>query len=178
MRSGRGAWYAAGIMTELQIREAVGVEDVGAVRRLMRAYGEYLAAEPSGAANICIEGYGRELERLPAGYEVLLLAMAGGEPAGCAALRTLRGKRGACEMKRLWVERGFRGLGVGRRLIEEAIGWAERTGFEAMYLDTVPAAMPEASRLYLSMGFVRVERYNANPVADVVFFRRGLGVGH
>jgi hypothetical protein len=47
-------------------------------------------------------------------------------------------------------------------------------GFEAMYLDTVPAAMPEANRLYEAMGFRRVERYNKNPVADVVFFRLGL----
>jgi GNAT superfamily N-acetyltransferase len=77
-------------------------------------------------------------------------------------------------MKRLWVGDGFRGLGLGRRLVEESIGWAERRGFEAMYLDTVPAAMPEANRLYEAMEFVRVERYNENPVADVVFFRRGL----
>ncbi len=27
-----------------------------------------------------------------------------------------------------------------------------------------------------AMGFMRVERYNENPVADVVFFRRGLSV--
>jgi GNAT superfamily N-acetyltransferase len=162
-------------MAEVLVREAVGVEDVDAVRRLMQAYGEHLAAEPSGAAGICIEGYAQELERLPAGYEVLLLALVDGEAAGCVALRTLRGDRSGCEMKRLWVEGGSRGLGVGRRLIEGAIGWAERMGFEAMYLDTVPAAMPEANRLYGAMGFVRVERYNANPVADVVFFRRGLG---
>jgi hypothetical protein len=36
-----------------------------------------------------------------------------------------------------------------------------------MYLDTVPAAMPEANRLYESTGFIRVERYNKNPVADL-----------
>ncbi len=77
-------------------------------------------------------------------------------------------------MKRLWVAGTFRGLGLGQRLVEEAIVWAERAGFEAMYLDTVPTAMPEANRLYEDMGFRRVERYNENPVADVVFFRRGL----
>jgi hypothetical protein len=53
-------------MAEIVVREAVGADDIAAVRRLLQAYGEYLAANPSGAANICIEGYAQELERLPA----------------------------------------------------------------------------------------------------------------
>jgi GNAT superfamily N-acetyltransferase len=71
----------------------------------------------------------------------------------------------------------LRGLGLGRRLVEEAIGWAKRMGFDAMYLDTVPAAMPEANRLYEAVGFQRVERYNKNPVSEVVFYRLGLTGG-
>jgi GNAT superfamily N-acetyltransferase len=66
---------------------------------------------------------------------------------------------------------------LGRRLVEEAIGWAKRMGFDAMYLDTVPAAMPEANRLYEAVGFQRVERYNKNPVSEVVFYRLGLTGG-
>ena len=161
-------------MAEILVREAAGAEDVAAVRRLMQAYGEYLVDHPGGAANICLEGYGRELEGLPGGYAVLLLAFVDGEPAGCVALRSLKREESACEMKRLWVEGGFRGLRLGRRLVEDAIGWAERMGFKAMYLDTVPAAMPEANKLYEAMGFVRVERYNENPVADLAFFRREI----
>jgi GNAT superfamily N-acetyltransferase len=162
-------------MAEILVREAVGAEDVAAVRRLMQAYGEHLAANPAGAANICLEGYERELEGLPRPYAALLLALVDEVAAGCVALKTLQLEERACEMKRLWVDGKFRGLGLGRRLMEEAIGWAQRMEFEAMYLDTVPAAMPEANRLYEAMGFVQVERYNENQVADVVFFRRGLG---
>jgi GNAT superfamily N-acetyltransferase len=161
-------------MAEILIREAVGAEDAAAVRRLMQAYGEHLAANPAGAASICLEGYERELQGLPGGYAVLLLALVEGEAAGCVALRPLKLDESACEMKRLWVDGRFRGLRLGRRLVEEAIGWAERMGFKAMYLDTVPAAMPEANKLYDAMGFVRVERYNENPVADLAFFRREL----
>ena len=51
-------------MAEIVVREAVGAGDVAAVRRLLRGYGEYLAANPAGAANICIDGYAEELERL------------------------------------------------------------------------------------------------------------------
>jgi hypothetical protein len=43
-----------------------------------------------------------------------------------------------------------------------------------MYLDTVPAAMPEAVQLYTSLGFAPVERYNQNPVDGLAFFARQL----
>jgi ribosomal protein S18 acetylase RimI-like enzyme len=162
-------------MSEIVVRRAVEVDDVAVVRRLMRGYGDYLASNPAGAANICLEGYERELDGLPGEYAVLLLAWVDGEAAGCVALRPLPREEQACEMKRLWVDGAFRGLGLGRRLVDEAIRWAERAGFEAMYLDTVPAAMPEANRLYEAMGFTRVERYNKSPISDVVFFRLSLG---
>jgi hypothetical protein len=80
----------------------------------------------------------------------------------------------ALELKRLWVRRGFRGLALGRRLMQAAIDYARAAGAGAVYLDTVPAAMPEANRLYEAMGFERVERYNDNDVADIAFFRLRL----
>jgi len=164
-------------MADIVIRPAVSEDDIATVRRLMQAYGEYLEHNPGGAANICLEGYARELESLPSGYIVLLLALVDGVAAGCVALRQINREERACEMKRLWVDAAFRGLRLGRLLVEAAIIWAQREGFEAMYLDTVPAAMPEANRLYQSMGFVPVERYNKNPLADIAFFRRDLKKG-
>jgi GNAT superfamily N-acetyltransferase len=161
-------------MTKIAIRPAAGEEDIATVRRLMQAYGQYLENNPGGAANICLEGYAQELESLPTGYIVLLLARVDGVAAGCVALRQIDREERACEMKRLWVDASFRGLKLGRLLVEAAIAWAQREGFEAMYLDTVPAAMPEANRLYEAMGFVPVERYNKNPLADIAFFRRDL----
>jgi GNAT superfamily N-acetyltransferase len=161
-------------MAQIVVREVVGVGDVAAVRRLLQGYGEYLAANPAGAANICIEGYAQELEELMDKYAVLLLATVDGVAAGCVALRRIPTDGLACEMKRLWVEGAFRGFGLGRRLVEKAIEWAKQMGFETMYLDTVPAAMPEANRLYAAMGFDPVERYNENPLAGVEFFRLSL----
>jgi GNAT superfamily N-acetyltransferase len=161
-------------MTEIAVKPATGKEDIATVRKLMQAYGQYLENNPGGAASICLEGYARELESLPAGYILLLLVLVDGSAAGCVGLRQIHREERACEMKRLWVDASFRGLKLGRRLVEAAIAWAQQQGFEAMYLDTVPAAMPEANRLYEASGFVPVERYNKNPLADVVFFRRGL----
>jgi len=156
----------------IAIREASGDKDLTEVRRLMREYGEHLANNPSGAASICLQGYEQELARLPEGYAVVLLAEVDGTPAGCVALREIARPERACEMKRLWVSTGFRGFQLGRRLVEESLTWAERNGFESMYLDTVPSAMPEANKLYASFGFHPVERYNQNNVAGVEFFSR------
>jgi GNAT superfamily N-acetyltransferase len=161
-------------MSEIVIRSAVGDDDIATIRTLMRAYGDYLANNPGGAENICLEGYARELEKLPEGYTLLLLAFVDGQAAGCVALREIARDERACEMKRLFVPNAFRGFKLGRQLVEAAIAWAQQQGFQGMYLDTVPAAMPEANRLYESMGFVPVERYNKNPVADLAFFRRDL----
>ncbi|HZY62725.1 MAG TPA: GNAT family N-acetyltransferase [Edaphobacter sp.] len=115
---------------------------------------------------------------MPAPYAVLLLALVDGAAAGCVALKPLPqafvdGER-PCELKRLWAGAEFRGLGIGRRLMDEAIAWAKRSGYTAMYLDTVPAAFPQASRIYQAMGFVEVKRYNDNPVENVEFFRLAL----
>jgi GNAT superfamily N-acetyltransferase len=161
-------------MAEIVVREAVGAGDVAAVRRLLEGYGEYLAANPAGAANICIEGYAQELVGLSDKYAVLLMAIVDGTERGCVVLRRIPMDKLACEMKRLWVDGAFRGLGLGRQLVEKAIEWAKQRGFETMYLDTVPAAMPEANRLYAAMGFERVDRYNENPLPGVEFFRLSL----
>lgn len=51
-------------MAEIVVREAVGGDDVAAVRLLLEKYGRYLAANPHGAS-ICIDSYAEELASLP-----------------------------------------------------------------------------------------------------------------
>ena len=156
------------------MREAVGDEDLALVRSLMESYGAFLSGSPSGSANMCLSGFREELDALRGKYSGLLLATVDGVAAGCVALRRLPQIEGACEMKRLWVEPDFRGMRLGRRLVEEAIQWARREGMTAMHLDTITATMPEANRLYAVMGFVRVEPYHGDCTTDVEFFRLDL----
>jgi GNAT superfamily N-acetyltransferase len=161
-------------MAEIVVREAVGDEDLALVRSLMESYGAFLSGSPSGSANMCLSGFREELDALRGKYSAVLLATVDGVAAGCVALRRLPQIEGACEMKRLWVEPDFRGMRLGRRLVEEAIQWARREGMKAMHLDTIAAAMPEANRLYAAMGFVRVEPYHGDCTTDVEFFRLDL----
>ena len=169
---------------QIVIRHAEGAEDIALVRQLFANYGAYLAANPTGAANICIANYDRELDSLPGPYAppggTLLLALVDGVATGCCALKPMIPAAAntpgetPIELKRLWVEPGARGLSLGRLLMQAAFAHAESLGCTAIYLDTVPAAMPEANRLYEALGFERIDRYNRNPVPDVVFFRKQL----
>jgi GNAT superfamily N-acetyltransferase len=152
-------------------------EDTEEARRLLADYQRYLAANPTGAAGICLTNYEAELRGLPGKYASagadLLLARVDGEGAGCVSItqRVLPDGTQAAEMKRLWVEPRFRGLGIGRGLVTSAIDWTRERGSSALVLDTVSEAMPEASALYRSLGFTQISRFNENPVPGVTFYQ-------
>jgi putative acetyltransferase len=95
-----------------------------------------------------------ELAGLPGKYAPprgqLLLAMIGGQPAGCVALREIDGAR--CEMKRMFVYPERQGQGVGRALAEALIQGARASGYLCMLLDT-SIRQAEAQALYRRLGF-------------------------
>jgi carbonic anhydrase len=80
---------------------------------------------------------------------------------------------GVCEMKRLYVDPGFRARGVGRLLVQEIIRRAERAGYRRMVLDTLPE-MLGAIALYRSFGFVETSPYWDCPVERAIFMERWL----
>ena len=168
---------------EFQIAAARWPADTAEAHRLLTHYGQHLAASPSGSAGICVVGYAEELGRLEARYGAagadLLLARVNGEAAGCVAIagRVLNDGTPAAEMKRLWVEPGFRGLSLGRGLVPGALEWARTHGYVAVVLDTVNEAMPEAGSLYRSLGFQPIERFNDNPVPGIQFYMLKLSPG-
>lgn len=157
----------------VQVREVAGAADFALVRELIREYGEHLASHPAGPEHFCISGMDKELEKLAKRYGApgcLLLAEVDGHAAGCVALKALKEPANALELKRLWVRPGFRGLGLGRRLMESAIEAARRAEAGALYLDTVPRAMPEATRMYEAFGFVRTDAYHGLRTPGIEFF--------
>ena len=161
---------------EYEIAPARWPEDTEQARTLLTHYGQFLTASPVGAAGMCLIGYEAELRALPGKYAEkqadLLLARVKGEGAGCVAItqRVLQDGVLAAEMKRLWVEPNFRGYKLGRGLVVAAITWARSHGCEAVVLDTVNEAMPEAGELYRSLGFEETGRFNDNPLSGVRFY--------
>jgi GNAT superfamily N-acetyltransferase len=161
---------SACLLSERVLVDAAGPDDLAAARRLFRAYADWLAVD------LCFQDFERELATLPGAYSApegrLLLAKVGGEAAGCVALRPL--EPGICEMKRLWVEPGFAGFGLGRELAEAIIQAARDAGYRRMRLDTLPGRMPAAQHLYGTLGFVEIPPYYHNPHDGVVMLELAL----
>jgi GNAT superfamily N-acetyltransferase len=116
-----------------------------------------------------------ELARLPGEYSppegCLIIAFYQGKPAGCVGLRKL--EKNICEMKRLYVRPRYRAMGVGKVLAGSIIREAGVRGYKHMRLDTVPS-MKEARRLYLSMGFKKIDPYCYNPIQGATFMEKKL----
>jgi DNA-binding MarR family transcriptional regulator/GNAT superfamily N-acetyltransferase len=104
--------------------------------------------------------------RHPAG--AFLIAELNGHPIGCGAVK-YRGSE-AADIKRMWVAESARGLGIGRRLLEELERMARANGAQAVQLDT-NQALVEAISLYRSAGYTEVEPFNDEPFAHHWFVK-------
>lgn len=157
---------------EAVIRTATD-DDLEQVRVLFREYAASLGFD------LCFQGFEQELASLPGRYAppsgCLLLAVVGGEPAGCVALKELAG--GACEMKRLYVRQRYRGAGLGRILATRIVEEVRRIGYHAIRLDTVPSVMGGAVALYRSLGFLEIPAYCFNPVPGALYMELVLSAG-
>jgi DNA-binding MarR family transcriptional regulator/N-acetylglutamate synthase-like GNAT family acetyltransferase len=109
------------------------------------------------------EGFVRALSRSPRLDEVrppagaFLVARLNADPVGCGAL-LLHGDEPA-ELKRMWVAESARGLGIGRRLLNELERRAAAGGARVVRLDT-NKSLTEAIGLYRSEGYREVDAFN------------------
>jgi putative acetyltransferase len=145
-------------------------KDIDTARALFKEY------EAGLGINLCFQNFEKELAELPGDYAPphgrLLLAMEDKRVAGCIALRKIGD--GVCEMKRLFVRPDFRGIGLGRRMVEAIIAEAQNIGYARMRLDTLPGKMDAAIALYRSIGFEEIEPYYPNPVPGAKFMELKL----
>lgn len=146
-----------------------------AARRLFREYIDFLIGLADMHMNMDLKNPDKEIAGLEKGmyalpHGTIILAQQGNEFVGAVALRPCG--EGICEMKRLYVQPASRGSAVGRLLAEAVVQKGREMGYEKMRLDTHPS-MKGAHKLYYSLGFYDIERYNENLVPGAMFMELG-----
>jgi putative acetyltransferase len=89
-------------------------------------------------------------------HGAFIAARIDGRPVGCGGIARFDETRG--ELKRMYVEPGSRGRGLGRQLLEALEEAALRLGYVAVVLETGDK-QPEALGLYTSSGYERIPCY-------------------
>jgi DNA-binding MarR family transcriptional regulator len=183
-RSDEVAWSVLQPLTSRQRERLVGA--MHDVERLLNAslVRIELAEPTSEDARWCIQEYFAELnQRFEAGFDparsipadaheltppagALLVARLRGRPVGCGALKFHA--EAPADVKRMWVAPEARGLGLGRRLLEELEQRARASGARRVRLET-NRALVEAIQLYRASGYREVSAFNAEPYADYWF---------
>jgi ribosomal protein S18 acetylase RimI-like enzyme len=143
--------------------------DMEHVRALFLEYAESLPFK------LDFQNFEQELDDLPGKYKepsgCIMVAFIDEEAVGCIAIREI--ENNICEMKRLYVKSKYRGVGMGKKLVDESIKKAKEKGYKYMKLDTL-ASMKGAVSLYRSKGFIDIESYIYNPFEDALFMQLKL----
>src|SRR3954451_11666139 len=159
------------------------VDAMATVERLLTAsmIATELVSSRSGDALYCINEYFRELNaRFDTGFDpdrsmpadsldIFLVARLRGQPVGCGGLKLQ--PRAPAYLKRMWVSRELRGVGLGRRLLRELEDLAGENGARAVQLET-NRTLTEAIALYRAQGYREVEPFNDEPYAHHWFEKR------
>jgi putative acetyltransferase len=150
----------------IEIVSASGPQHLTIVRHLFEEYWQSFGFTP------CFQNFADEVAGLPGYYAPpqgrLALAFAGGEPAGCIALRPL--DRWRAEAKRLYVRPKFRGQRAGLALLRWVIGEARAAGYREMLGDTMPV-MQRALAMYAQLGFEQTAPYAPDATPGAIYLR-------
>ena len=138
--------------------------DFQTARILFREYAEWLGFR------LDYQNFDQELNDIHLQYGppdgALILVVGETVPAGCVGIR--KNEEGIAELKRMYLRDVFRGKGLGKAMLQEAIIKARKLGYERIRLDTLPS-MSSANALYESLGFVDIPAYRYNPFQEARF---------
>ena len=180
---------AHGLVDALSDRQRVRLaESLDQADRLIRAATVSLDVVDPGSehARTAVAAYFQELdETFEGGFDVtagaadeqtlggatgrFIVAVSNGVVVGCGGLQSLSDDIG--EIKRMWVHRGWRGLGLAGRLLRRLEEESLALGHRVVRLDT-NSSLAEALAMYHAAGYVEIPRYNDNPYPDHWFEKR------
>ena len=88
-------------------------------------------------------------------HRFLVAKTSNGKVVGCVSYKQINEE--TAEMNRLAVDSNFRGMKIGRKLVEECMKDAKIAGYKVMYLDTSSAQI-DAFKLYEKLGFTLLRK--------------------
>jgi putative acetyltransferase len=76
--------------------------------------------------------------------------------------------KATCELRKMYLRSSYRGKGLGKLLLEDALSKARQMGFKRMTLETA-SVLKEAISLYKNYGFVEYEPEHLSSRCDQAF---------
>ena len=144
-------------LVEIRVVDPAGPD----ARRCLRAYFAELDRRSDSGFDPA-KGTPAEPHELRAPAGAFLVAYLREEPIGCGAIK--HHPNAASEIKRMWVAESARGLGLGRRLLDELEALAHERRAPATRLDTNKTLI-EAIAMYRSAGYREIRAFNDDPFA-------------
>ncbi|MCP3924174.1 MAG: GNAT family N-acetyltransferase [Desulfobacterales bacterium] len=106
---------------------------------------------PSDPEVLCMsEYYGNK-------KSIYLVAVKDGHILGGSGIAEFNNSNSICELKKLFLLKEGRGLGIGKKLTEKCLAFAISEGYKQCYLDTL-SGMKSAIALYEKFGFHHLEQ--------------------
>jgi putative acetyltransferase len=154
-------------------RDAVSIEitperpDTAAASELIAELQDHLGAQYPPESQ-----HGYTVDKLIREGVAFFVIRCDGAPAGCGGIQLVGSDYG--ELKRMYVRPAFRGLGLGKRMVDHLAAHARANGVRLLRLET-GIHQREAIGLYERMGFVPIGPfgpYTDDPLS--VFFEKPL----
>jgi putative acetyltransferase len=86
-----------------------------------------------------------------------LVALIEGQVVGGSGIAAFNGDQKVCELRKLFLVKESRGLGIGKNLTEQCLAYAKQKGYTSCYLDTL-STMTSAITLYEKLGFKHLQK--------------------
>ena len=131
------------------------------------------------SVNLDFQGIDAELAALPGEYAApaggLLIVRVDDVAAGCCAFRRAAPNDypNSCELKRLYLRKDHRGVGLGSQLLQRTMDAARAAGYSVMLLDTLYERETIRS-LYSQLGFDLIAPYYYSPIPGAHHLKAAL----
>jgi putative acetyltransferase len=143
-------------------------DDIPAIRAVLFSVRvEYGVLGEVGAADADLDDL--ELNYFSGGGCFEVVEDAAKRVVGCVGLYPLNARR--AELCKMYLEKSARGQGLGKRLLEDVLAAARRSGFREVWLET-NSSLTEAITLYRKYGFQPVDADHLLQRCDAAYLLR------